>query len=80
MSTNRTSTHPVAVRNRTAKARRIVEFLDAKDLVMTSGVASGMNHEFWTMVNKAMGEPRETISDLTIATVIGILAGQEVQR
>lgn len=81
MSTTQTSTHPVAIRNRVAKARRVVAFIDANDAVfggMTSGIAAGMNDEFWQMVNRAMGETRP-MSTLTIATVIGILAGQEVR-
>lgn len=80
MSTNTASIHPVAVRNRIAKARRIVDFINANPTVfrrMTSSVAAAMNTEFWEMVNEAMGETRPP-SALTIATVLGILAGQEV--
>lgn len=80
MSNTATSTHPVAIRNRINKAQRVVAFIDANPTIFSgvgTDVVATFGPETWSLINRALGETRP-LSNLTIATVLGILAGREV--
>ena len=71
--------HPVASANRVAKAQRVVAFMDEHESIFGGPVSASTAADFqaatWRLINEAMGEQRP-MSDLTVATVIGLLAGR----
>lgn len=78
MTTTTASTHPAAIRNRVAKARRIVAAIDSMPDIfadVTADVLAELSPTGWALLNTVAGETRP-LSDLTIATVIGMVAAR----
>lgn len=79
MSTT-TPIHPLATHNRLAKAARIVAFMDANPrLFATTDIetVAEFGQETWLLINRCMGEPRGTVSPLTVTTVLGMLYARQ---
>ena len=84
MSTSRLATipHPSATANRVALARQIVAVLDENPGLFAAGAPSSFAVEqfgpdMWAVVNYRLGRDR-VISPMTVAVVIGMLAGRTV--
>lgn len=89
MSTSPTIQHPVATANRVALAQRIVAVLDANLGLFAAGeptshAVAQFGPVLWADINRQVADVDGTvgrarpISDLTIATVVGLLAAREV--
>lgn len=75
--------HPEATANRVAKAKRVIDFINANPKTFGPAFswqdASVLGDVGWKLINQAMDEPRE-MSDKLVTTIIGIMAGIEMAQ
>lgn len=81
-TTEYTMPHPSATRNRVALAADVVAFLDDNPGLFAAGKPTTYGVEqfgpdMWDNINARLGRDR-VISPMTVAVVLGILAGREI--